>query len=585
MGYTTGPEPHCRVVQSRGTAVSDSVADESVASSSTSHRAPSALRALSAPGELGAALEAVIGSDPLPDGVPTPPARDSWDGVDDPEPLSLEDIEALARRDPGEPPGIPESVFEDVEFDRIISTMLTPAPGIDQIRTLLHHLPDPRLREDLESTVPAGLIDLITELEQAQSALAALQAEAAVSFRHHELARQEHEGVPRADRGRGIADQIALARHMSPKIAGDHLALHRVLVQSLPHTLDHLRHGRISELAARRVAQSVLVLDDADRSAIDHDLAEDLPAVTSTRAGHLARARADRIDPRAAVARHARAVTERCVSIRPAPDTMVYLSALLPVHEGVAAYAALDRAAGARRSAPGGDPRSRGQIMADTLVELVTGQAIANDVPIEINLLMTDTTLLGGRDDSARIGDQIIPGAIARHLALHTTTGPDTPSAATGATIGPGSDGPPREVGRWIRRLYTTGHRDRLDRVDLRRRCFTGAARRYIRLRDQHCRTPWCDAPIRDIDHATPYADGGQTTIGNGVGHCTRFNLAKEIPGWTSRSTPGGDLTIITPTGHRYVSSPPRLRHPSGSPRSTETPSPTGASPPTAAGS
>lgn len=28
--------------------------------------------------------------------------------------------------------------------------------------------------------------------------------------------------------------------------------------------------------------------------------------------------------------------------------------------------------------------------------------------------------------------------------------------------------------------------------------------RRMITLRDDTCRTPWCDAPIRHIDHATP---------------------------------------------------------------------------------
>ena len=59
------------------------------------------------------------------------------------------------------------------------------------------------------------------------------------------------------------------------------------------------------------------------------------------------------------------------MSLRPAPDCMTYLTALLPAHQGVAVYAALTRHADALHAA--GDPRSLGQIKADTLVEWTTG--------------------------------------------------------------------------------------------------------------------------------------------------------------------------------------------------------------------
>ena len=52
-----------------------------------------------------------------------------------------------------------------------------------------------------------------------------------------------------------------------------------------------------------------------------------------------------RLDPQAVVDRAAKAETERTVTIRPAPDTMTYLTALLPVAQGVSAYAALRREA------------------------------------------------------------------------------------------------------------------------------------------------------------------------------------------------------------------------------------------------
>ena len=52
------------------------------------------------------------------------------------------------------------------------------------------------------------------------------------------------------------------------------------------------------------------------------------------------------------------------------------------------------------------------------------------------------------------------------------------------------------------------------------------------RLRDQRCRTPYCDAPIRHRDHAEPHNRGGPTSALNGLGSCERCNYAKEAPGW-----------------------------------------------------
>ena len=80
---------------------------------------------------------------------------------------------------------------------------------------------------------------------------------------------------------------------------------------------------------------------------------------------------------------------------------MTYLTGLLPVAQGVATYAALDRRA--RELMAAGDERGRGQIMADTLVERVTGQATADAVPIEVQLVMPAGTLMGSTDEPAEV--------------------------------------------------------------------------------------------------------------------------------------------------------------------------------------
>ena len=52
-----------------------------------------------------------------------------------------------------------------------------------------------------------------------------------------------------------------------------------------------------------------------------------------------------RLDVAAVVGRTANAAKDRYVSCRPAPDTMTWVTALLPVAQGVAVYAALKRQA------------------------------------------------------------------------------------------------------------------------------------------------------------------------------------------------------------------------------------------------
>ena len=89
----------------------------------------------------------------------------------------------------------------------------------------------------------------------------------------------------------------------------------------------------------------------------------------------------------------------------------------------------------------------------------------------------------------------------------------------------------------WLRRLYTSPSTGQLVAMDSRRRRFTGQLRRFVILRDQHCRTPWCNAPIRHLDHPRPAHAGGPTTTANAQGLCEACNYAKEAPGWTTTTS------------------------------------------------
>ena len=105
--------------------------------------------------------------------------------------------------------------------------------------------------------------------------------------------------------------------------------------------------------------------------------------------------------------------------------------------------------------------------------------------------------------------------------------------------------------------------------MDSRARIFPPGLRRLIQTRDDTCRTPYCDAPIRHLDHIIPWHHGGPTTQTNGAGLCEACNHTKETPGWTARATPGPGhanrrddrhtIELTTPTGHTYHSTAPPL--------------------------
>jgi hypothetical protein len=379
-------------------------------------------------------------------------------------------------------------------------------------------------------------IDQIAALERLKRAAAAAQARVTAAFAASQRAVQQAAGV-RAERlGRGVADQVALARRESPSRGGRLLGLATALTTEMPHTLAALTRGDIGEWAATVLVRETAVLSADDRRQVDDRLHETLSTsgVGERALTRVARGIAHELDPAAAAARASKAAKDRRVSIRPAPDTMTWLTGHLPVADGVAVFAALDAAA--KSAAAAGDTRTRGQVMADTLIERVTGRAITDAVPVSVQLVMTDTTLLGGGHAPASVpGHGPVPAPVARALVAA--------AADRGAA--------------WVRRLFTTPDRARLVAIESRHRLFPKGLRELITLQDQTCATPWCDAPIRHIDHIKPHHRGGRTALGNGQGLCEHCNLVKETAGWSTARTDSGQSVVATPTGHTYESTPP----------------------------
>ena len=302
-----------------------------------------------------------------------------------------------------------------------------------------------------------------------------------------------------------MTGRVASALRESPRNAQILVGVAKALVKEMPHTFAALTAGVLSPYRARLLVSETACLSLPDRQRIDRQVCGDLNSLEGVGSRKLA-ARARRagyeLDPVSAVRRAAKAESDRYVSLRPAPDCMTWLTALLPVAQGVACYAALKAAATSGVAI--GDGRGVGQLMADTLVTRITGQARADAVPVGLHLVMTDSTLFATDCAPARIvGHGPLPAALARRLV----------------TAAP-------ELASWVKRLYEapTG----LVATESRSRCFPDGLAELIRIRDDTCTTPWCDAPIRHIDHITAWTNGGTTSIGNGQGMCEQCNYDKQ---------------------------------------------------------
>ena len=239
----------------------------------------------------------------------------------------------------------------------------------------------------------------------------------------------------------------------------------------MQHPFALLGEGQVDEWTATVLVRETAILSLEDRKRLDERLrAMTVDAATGevseplvlgwTPRGvaHAARALAAELDPEAAVRRNAKAEADRKVTIRPAPDTMTYVTGLVPVEQGVAVWASLK--AGDKAEKAAGDDHTEAQLMADLFVQRLTGQVTANAVSAEIHLVMTPPIHSSGTSDRpARIGDCVVPAQTARDLVRRT------------------------DVPRWLRRVFTDPVTGVATAADPRRRRFTAEDARFVDIR------------------------------------------------------------------------------------------------------
>jgi hypothetical protein len=369
---------------------------------------------------------------------------------------------------------------------------------------------------------PAELIDTITVLQKFTRRASAVGYQAIAAYADTVRAEDEYRGTSRE------------------KTSAD------ALTHEMPETRSALRDGHIDELTARDVVGETSHLSVEDRGTVDATLVTELhrPGASGWQISRSARALADQIDPAAAVARRTKAEGTRRATIRPGHDSLAVLSLTGPIADTVSCHAALDRAVREHRLDVPDDERSDSQLRYDIAVERLTGRQIATDpVPVSLTLVMTEEAMFrDGHQAASILGHGPIAAAHAREL-VHSAAERDR---------------------AWVTRLYTHPHDDALIAMDSGRRLFPPGLATFLRLRDQRCATPYCDAPVQHIDHIQPWSQGGTTTLDNGQGLCARCNHTKDLAGLRTVYDPDTRVTtFITRTGHAYPREPPpALGHP-----------------------
>lgn len=376
----------------------------------------------------------------------------------------------------------------------------------------------------------------------AQAASAGIARLEAVRFRALAQLNRHRDGA------RSVTQEVAFALSVTDNHAGALVATADAVTTRLPRTLELMDQGKLAGFGAMKVATATAWLSDEDARAVDALLEDRIPGKNPDQIRKAANHAANTVDPDGAGARTEHHREGRRLTLRHGETGVASIEVEdAPVEKAAAAYQRIDRAARALNTRD--ETRTLDQLRADVALDLLLSGQGGTSERSEVFLYMDLFTYLGFNNDPAELaGHGSVPAALARHIA----TGPNTV----------------------LRRIITDPVSGQV--LDLGRDRYrpTAGLDEFVRVRDRECRRPGCHRPAQtcDIDHSLPWHHGGHTNADELIDLCRRDHRLKDEPGWTYHLAPGGTLTITTPTGQGYDSSPPSLHPPRPAPLADEPP-------------
>ena len=485
--------------------------------------------------------------------------------------------------------------------DLHLSQLLSQRPGIETLTQLVEIHP--------YELSPSGRIDYLAALEKQNGWLQSVMQTAFVAIADDQRESLEYgeSGVDDEER-----EEIAAALRLSPATAQAKLDTARILVNELPATCAALASGEISAAHANVIARESAPLL---RGGIDRELIAQIEkSAIASAEFHTPAQVANKI--RTAVARalpveceesFARAHELRKVSCYPERDGMATVIALLSAPDAQSVMVAIERHlqrkdrqalhlisaqnsyATAQNSTANQNSTTDQNSAANqnsatdqnTLSgnnNLATSSEIANpwkidnrraDAFIEIinQYLTTDIADQTGADQTATLAGNLSkqkkikninrkPISINVTIDLPTLLGiAENPAQLTG--YGPIPASLARELaadGNW-QRFITDPRSGEL--LDLGRKSYRPSQYLvdFLLARDRTCRFPGCRYPAHrsDIDHVTPWDEGGKTTPENLGALCRRHHRLKTHGGWKVTSASDGSCEWISPNGKHYL--------------------------------
>ncbi|CAI9387089.1 HNH endonuclease signature motif containing protein [Microbacterium sp. T2.11-28] len=411
--------------------------------------------------------------------------------------------------------------------------------------------------------VPPRVDALLDALADAERTIAAAQARKILLLAEAvEMARAQAEADGAASSRdadipmRSMAAQIGASLRHPDRSVQRELSDAFEIVTRFPATLTALADGSISRAHLEVVVDAGTRIDDDQVRREYEDAA--LAIARREAPGRLrpaAKLLASRLHPVPLNERHAVAAKGRSVWVRDLDDGMAELIATLPaaIAHGIKnrldqiARQAID-ARGTVEASPLDEPtpidsRSAGEVRTDVLTDLLlTGHAspeVTNGslpereaIVAQVQITVPVLTLLGAGT---------APAELVGHSPIDTATALRLAGTATG----------------WDRVLThpITGSVVAVDRYRP-----SDQLRRFLRVRDEHCRFPGCRMPTArcDVDHTIARAHDGPTELGNLAHLCRRHHTLKHHSAWRVRQSPDGVLHWTSPTGRVYPDRPAR---------------------------
>ncbi|QFU88722.1 hypothetical protein YIM_17710 [Amycolatopsis sp. YIM 10] len=376
------------------------------------------------------------------------------------------------------------------------------------------------------TTKPTELHRIVADLKQNEKEISRLHA------RRMKLVA---EFCRRSDARRGLPEQVALALSMTKHRAAATITAAEKLTAHMPKTFALLEKGSIPLTVAERVRDATAWLPDSKLPEVDSQLENALEGRNPTQARRITNRTVAKVDQDGHADRAKGRRRGRHVRLRHGDTGTASLAvAAAPIEHALAAYANVDQLA--RRLKTADETRTLDQLRADTMLDLLMGKQFGGEVLTHCYLYLDATTYAGLNNKPAELaGHGIIPAWLAREICSGRKT--------------------------VFQRIITEPQSGQVTELGENKHSATGNVTELVRVRDRECRSPGCTRPAKLTELELCEHHDGRTESAR-IGTCPADHKLQTVRGWRHTLEADGSLTVTTPSGETYTSTPEPLHEP-----------------------